>query len=494
MRKKRMPDQKANWTIMVYISADNILFNFAVESLKQLKRSAGDGVVAVAQLDASGNHHARRYLFDGAGERNSSLGNNEVPINEHQPSQRGIADPKNLTNFIDWALKEPKCAAKHRCLYLWGHGTGQLLVDEDQPGKAGATGRNYLTPRNLRAALLRAKPPTHGLDIIGIDACAMSLIELATELQGCADYMIASQDDVPDLSFPYEEMLSELKVRDLDDVEGMCAVIPKLYKQAYQDYLVTPGCEIGERTLTSLRLKQVSGVVDPLKKLATALNADAFNEDLGTKIHEARRQARDFALGLFVDLYDFCSKLADSKPGDELTRACEAVCEAIDASQAQLEPHFKPSHRSGSKSDSKSKPCILENQTSENGKSRCHGLSIYFPYLTKKDRDEVQKSLEAGPKPADVQLPVQIKGGPLHLDKARGARIVELETDFGALDKFQQESGWGKFIQQGWSYILATKETKPYHLDMCYSGEQCAKNLAAMVHNVGVAKSRVAHA
>jgi len=31
----------ANWTIMVYISADGVLANFAVESLKQLKRAAG---------------------------------------------------------------------------------------------------------------------------------------------------------------------------------------------------------------------------------------------------------------------------------------------------------------------------------------------------------------------------------------------------------------------------------------------------------------------
>jgi hypothetical protein len=35
-----------DWTIMVYISADNVLANFAIESLKQLKRSAGNGIVA----------------------------------------------------------------------------------------------------------------------------------------------------------------------------------------------------------------------------------------------------------------------------------------------------------------------------------------------------------------------------------------------------------------------------------------------------------------
>jgi len=35
-----MSDQTANWVIMVYISADRVLTNFAVESLKQLKRAA----------------------------------------------------------------------------------------------------------------------------------------------------------------------------------------------------------------------------------------------------------------------------------------------------------------------------------------------------------------------------------------------------------------------------------------------------------------------
>ena len=31
-----------NWTIMVYINADNVLANFAIESLKQLRNAAGD--------------------------------------------------------------------------------------------------------------------------------------------------------------------------------------------------------------------------------------------------------------------------------------------------------------------------------------------------------------------------------------------------------------------------------------------------------------------
>ena len=43
-----MTPEKANWTIMVYISADNILANFAIESLKQLKR--GDRIQTIGGI------------------------------------------------------------------------------------------------------------------------------------------------------------------------------------------------------------------------------------------------------------------------------------------------------------------------------------------------------------------------------------------------------------------------------------------------------------
>lgn len=176
--------QNSNWTIMVYISADNVLANFAIESLKQLKRAAGGGesqdpngpptprIVVAAQLDASGNHPVRRYAFDGSGDKNSLLEENKIDIEDPQPSPTGIADPKNLTDFIKWASTKSTSSNDRRCLILWGHGY-ELLIDEDQPGNAGADGRNYLTPTNLKAALEEAKL-SRKLDIIGIDACAMS--------------------------------------------------------------------------------------------------------------------------------------------------------------------------------------------------------------------------------------------------------------------------------------------------------------------------------
>src|SRR6266550_7534919 len=106
-----MTNQRTKWKIMVYMSADGLLANFAVESLKQLKRAAGDGVVVVAQLDTDAIIPARRYAFgaesydrgatkrDGKGGGVSFLEDNKLKAKLPQKVQ--ITDPKNLTKFID---------------------------------------------------------------------------------------------------------------------------------------------------------------------------------------------------------------------------------------------------------------------------------------------------------------------------------------------------------------------------------------------------------
>ena len=75
-----MSKQSADWTILVYISADRALTNFAIESLKQLKRSAGGGIIALAQMEATGNAEAQRYIFDGSDDPNASIVNDLQPL------------------------------------------------------------------------------------------------------------------------------------------------------------------------------------------------------------------------------------------------------------------------------------------------------------------------------------------------------------------------------------------------------------------------------
>ena len=474
-----MNNQIADWAILVYISADRTLANFAVESLKQLKRGAGDGIIVLAQ-QASGREKAQRYVFDQVSEPskatnlNPSIAENLQDRIEPEPTPGGIADPKNLTEFIKWASQY---RAKHRCLFLWGHGY-ELLLNEDLAsdgnpsvgGKAETTGekpgRKYLAPKNLKKALEDAKQFVGELDIIGIDACSLSMVELASELRGCGNFMIASQEEVPDTSFPYEQLLLNIRQSDnRDDVEKISAAIPRLYAESYQDYVVAPDSGMREITLTSLRLRKIAEITEPLKGLAAALEPSAFDRDRRETILKAREESRDFALGLFVDLHDFCVRLSLKLEECALKSACDAVAKAIDA-----------------------RGVILENATRDVEKTGCHGLSIYLPYLTDK---QMELAMLAGS--GDVP-PLLLKGGTNHLqkggtnhlekggtnhlEKARGAQISEIEEDFEQLDQFKK-TNWEQFIKSGWSVMLAAEE--PDKLGQHYSAQQCAINLYSML-------------
>jgi len=116
-----------------------------------------------------------------------------------------------------------------------------------------------------------------------------------------------------------------------------------------------------------------------------------------------------------------------------------------------------------------------------------HGLSIYFPYRTEDETEEVQEALAKGgsrqPLKGGSRQPLKggsrqpLKGGSRQPLKERTARIQELEADFTQLDEFRR-TGWDEFIKQGWSFILANET--PFQLDTYYSAEQCAANLLSL--------------
>src|SRR5262245_33119983 len=269
----KMNGQIADWAILVYMSADHILANFAVESLRQLQRGAGDRIIVLAQ-QSNGRDEAQRYVFDQVSVPDNAT-NLHPPIEKKlqteldpKPTVGGIADPQNLTDFLKWAAT---FSAKHYCLFLWGHGY-ELLQNDDLPDsetlqagdKAKTTGeyagRKYLAPKSLKKALDDAKPDIRKLDVIGIDACFLSLVELACELKDHGNFMLASQDEVPDTSFPYDKILWMIEhSNDRDDVEGILAAIPELYAQSYQDYVIPPDTGMNGITLSGLRLTSVVG-------------------------------------------------------------------------------------------------------------------------------------------------------------------------------------------------------------------------------------------
>jgi len=317
----------------------------------------------------------------------------------------------------------------------------------------------------------------------------MSMIEMAYELKDVAKFMVASQGDVPDLSFPYDSLVGLFNrehTKALDPFKGnhketseFLQESVRRYALAYQDYICTPGTSMKKTTLSCVRLENlaltdqakpeevnqdITAAVEAVKELAQALFDSRSERGLPDVLISARKAAIGFAGGLFVDLVTFSDQLlralkatakVSGKNFEKLQTACEKIQKTI--------PVDYPSS------------CVVANAAED---ARCHGISIYFPYLTAADALEMQQPLAKTPDGGDTG---GIKGltGALNqiATTARfGVRqwLIEDTEDYYPQLKFAQATGWYKFIRNQWSRILAENEA---NLDFRYSAQQCAENL-----------------
>jgi hypothetical protein len=473
-----MPNEHTSWLVMVYISADGLLANFAVESLKQLKRAAGNGVVVVARLGTDGISPAKRYVFEQDDDLGPLVDTKPEPAEPHE----GVTIPSagDLSDFINKAV-ETAPQAEHHALFLWGHGP-ELLSEEEPKALSDSESkknpdkpRTYLTPSELRDALKQTRfaQPDHKLDIVGLDACSMSMAELASELGDYVQFMVASQDDVPDQSFPYEVILRRLKEpANADAPVKVSTMIPEAYREAYRDYLTDPRTGFRAFTLSVVNLGEMRSVTDALKDLAADLLQLSSDATSRQKIFEAREQAKGFDFGLFVDIVDLCEKLKASNP--YLNTACDKLQAAVSTAVIKNEPHKNPP----------------DEELKADGKAQgIHGLSIYFPYRVPDVTEQLQELRKGGsPFLSKGGSNFPSKGGSNFPSKERSQRIHELERDFARLQRFS-ETCWMKFIQEGWSSILteqAAKEAKKGRLilEEIYSAQQCAQNLGSARQDV----------
>jgi len=534
---------------MVYLAADEILANYAIESLKQLKDTADNNVSVAAQVGFEGSEPAacRRYIFRNyigskmLAAEESAIAQKSInapefrKLDDQPPENVDMTDPATLTKFVNWAYKNRR-DANHYCLILWGHGPELLHEDpvrsqNDSIPSSGRRRGTYFTPVELKGAientdLRKARPEEAAFDIVGMDACSMSTFEYAYELKDLANFMVASQEEVSDLSFPYD-MLLKLFSEYGSNVEELCELSVKAYAVAYQDAITDLQTGMRPITLSALRLKTLDtaepvGLAGQFKSFVAKLQAAAKTDDGANAILAARSDSQGFVGGLFVDLCDFCDKLASQQGTNQyLRQACYDVCEAI---RLRKEPNA----------------CIVANEVGRLARQlpdfdpdSCHGLSIYFPYLSNADEKNIAtfklikglggegrstlkglggdgRSTPKGLGGDGRSTPKGLGGDGRSTPKGLGGdgrstpknvlvvneiavriqydvrrRVIEDTEDYYSMGEaargtsqeftFATRTNWYDFIRCDWSRIL--RDLLLDELDVRYSAAQCAKNL-----------------
>jgi hypothetical protein len=158
------------------------------------------------------------------------------------------------------------------------------------------------------------------LDLLGMNACQMSNAEVAYQLRGHAQVYVASQEDMPVESWPYDDILTRLGAAPDMDADTLGKLIVERYCAFFRASTLEWG-QIGLPkgvTLAAVRPERAGQLAEAAQALGSALQSD-LNGQLQA-IWDAQRGAHAFKFRLY-DLASFCRALGAHPAAAPATKA-----------------------------------------------------------------------------------------------------------------------------------------------------------------------------
>lgn len=194
----RSDSAEKNWTVMVYMCADNNLDAAALNDINEMEAAKFDDEnVNILVLADIKNEGTKLYQI-----RKDENGMNDTIISKSIASKKlgivrgsdvnlNVAKSETLSNFISFCRKN--FPAKHDALVIWGHGSGWRNVpynDAEKKSRAVAfddESRQFMPLPSLAQAI-EMQCSEKKLDLIGMDTCFGLELEVLYELKDCAQW------------------------------------------------------------------------------------------------------------------------------------------------------------------------------------------------------------------------------------------------------------------------------------------------------------------
>jgi hypothetical protein len=272
--------------------------------------------------------------------------------------QQGIAQTYSAVLPPAWLVDDPTPWSVTRAIRR-----PPLTVSDLRPGQESSrpraicfddSSKDFLDTHELGAVLQRVVANRRRLDILGMDACLMSMIEVAYEIRTSVDIMVASEEAEPLSGWPYGVILRVLADYPEMTADDMAREIVDRYITAQSG-----GAVSDPATQSALDLRYADAVALALDELARPLIGAIRTTPGRGAVLQARVKAQTFYDRDYVDLYDFASLLASDPPDAATAQAASA-----------LRSLLTPGDPGG---------MVLTTGAVGPGGLRSHGLAIYFP-------------------------------------------------------------------------------------------------------------------
>jgi hypothetical protein len=339
----------SEWTILVYLNADNDLEQFGILNVNQMEQvGSSDRVKIVVEMDRSPGYDESNGNWTGAKRFLVTRDANTVDITSPVLQDMGeidMGDPMVLSDFIRWG--QENYPARHYCLVLWNHGSGwrsySAMAATTVPRNISFddTSNTSIKTIDLPGALAAASPR---LDVVAMDASLMQMVEVAYELRDSASYLVGSEESPPGEGYPYDRWLSDLAANSSMSAPELSSLIVNDYVNEYEgQYAVTQ---------SAIDLSQMGHLAQAVDGFAGTLIPLSTSHAAG--LASARDTAQSYAYIYYKDLLDYSSRVS-ALLGDP----------AVSAAQQNLQMAL-------------SAAVIAERHTGSSVASS-HGLSIYIP-------------------------------------------------------------------------------------------------------------------
>lgn len=288
----------ANWTVMIYMAADNDLEPYAINDFLELSSvGSSSSINILVQLDRAGlDTRYERWTIT----HRFRVTKGMTPIQSNAIANWGdgkggrevnMGDPNSLKDFVEWAMRN--YPANHYLLVLWNHGQGWKMKEEEAIKWVcyDDNSKDAMWAYEIREALKGKR-----LSIVAIDACLMGTIEIMAELMDIADYFVASEEVVPANGFPYDKVMSALSSNPSMTPRGFSQVIVEKYREYYLNSPLPV-------TLSAIDMSYAESLINALNELIEEISS----KELWSLVKSIRSRVLSFQGNYQVDLGNFAN-------------------------------------------------------------------------------------------------------------------------------------------------------------------------------------------
>lgn len=383
---------QAEWTLMVFMNGKNNLEADAIQNFREIASVGSTDKINVLVEFGRPKSHITEEAEGWSGVLRFHVKKGQQPVPSvsvmdlrKKPDLSDMGSPTALNDFIDWSVKQ--YPAKKYMLIVWNHGQGwrfQMARDislrvtgatrlpaaavqamnevvsqpKDVPQVGGFravsfdddTG-NFLYNSDVQQSVAKlAARLNRKLDLVGYDACLMSMIETAYGFRDSTAVMVASEELEPGAGWDYAAIMKSITRKPTMTATELADAVVGAYKDRYGNRHLT--------TLSVVDLAKVANASSALSEFAKALEATLpAQRDV---VRSARAKLQTYGAGdgfrTSIDLPSFLEFYMSTTSDEGMRALTKKALDAVNQAVLTNYASTKSAAASGSK-----------------------GLAIYFP-------------------------------------------------------------------------------------------------------------------